>query len=92
MAVNDAFESQMDALERHVRESIPAAPHPSLASPEEWVTREEAARHAGVSVSTIDRWRQLGLASYRAPGTSTVRIRREDLHRFLSGELPEGCG
>ena len=47
------------------------------AAPDPWLTREEAAEYAHVSVNTIDRWREAGaLQSTKTSQNGRVRIRR----------------
>lgn len=47
-----------------------------------WLTRKQAAAHAGVSETTIDAWRQAGLPSPKIG--RVVRIRQDDLDTFMN--------
>lgn len=55
--------------------------------PSPWLTREEAADYARVSVGTIDRWaRERKLPRHRVEGTRSVRFHTDDLDKLM---IPE---
>jgi excisionase family DNA binding protein len=59
--------------------------HDPIHQPVLGLTISEAARHLGVSLSTVRRWSDAGvLPSYRTPGGQR-RYNREQLESFLNG-------
>lgn len=49
----------------------------------DWLSRDAAAHHAGVSVRTIDRWLSRGLLTRHVAKANHVRISRGELDGFL---------
>lgn len=47
-----------------------------------WLSRKQAAAHAGVSDQTIDAWRRAGLPSTKIG--RVVRIKQDDLDAFMA--------
>jgi excisionase family DNA binding protein len=65
---------------------MPAAPNPSRLD----LTASQAARHLGVSVSTVRRWSDAGhLQGYRTPGGQR-RFSVEELDAFVASLRPGG--
>ena len=65
---------------------MPAAPNPSRLD----LTASQAARHLGVSVSTVRRWSDAGhLQGYRTPGGQR-RFSEEELDAFVASLRPGG--
>jgi excisionase family DNA binding protein len=65
-----------------------ATPHPSSRL---GLTASEAARHLGVSISTLRRWSDAGhLQAYRTPGGQR-RFSVEQLDAFLDSLRPRGA-
>jgi len=63
---------------------MPAAPNPSRLD----LTASQAARHLGVSVSTVRRWSDAGhLQGYRTPGGQR-RFSVEELDAFVASLRP----
>lgn len=61
-----------------------------MIKPSPWLTREEAAEYARVSVGTIDRWARDGkLPRHRVEGTRSVRFHTDDLDKLM---IPETSG
>jgi excisionase family DNA binding protein len=55
------------------------------------LTASEAARHLGVSISTLRRWSDAGhIQGYRTPGGQR-RFSVEQLDAFLESLRPRGC-
>jgi len=50
----------------------------------------EAARWAGVSPKTMQRWFERGLPHYQAGPREKVLVRREDINSFLLGKRAGG--
>lgn len=77
-----------------------STPHKTKGAPSALVTRQEAARHYGVTVRTLDRWIDAGRVPAYRVGDRMVRVRVDDLdgaleriparRRQTQGERPGG--
>lgn len=71
-----------DAIARHalarVREDLARGQ-----TPEPWLTPDQAARHAGVGVSTVLEWIRSGRLPHGRAGAKLVRVRASDVDAFL---------
>lgn len=56
--------------------------------PAVWMSRAEAADHAGVSLRTLCRWLAKGLLTRHLTGEGNVLVSRKELENFLS---PKAC-
>lgn len=62
---------------------------PATGNSPHWLTRKEAARRAGVSVRTIDRWTQEGHLTRHRTNIRSVRINAGELEEKIT---PKGEG
>ncbi len=52
-----------------------------------WLTRDEAAEYARVSVGTIDRWaREAKITKYSVAGTRSVRYKTSEIDAMMKPE------
>lgn len=73
-----------DAITREMRQTVKATSQSTLVTSAEYVSADRAAEIAGVRSATVRQWVSGGkLPGHRAG--RLLRIRTDDLHRFLSG-------
>lgn len=66
---------------------IPLFPNARRAwTPEDWLTKAEAARHLRVSRSMIERWMRVGLPCHRDPVRGyVIRFRASEIDAWMEG-------
>ena len=62
----------------------------SSASERIWLTEREACAVLGLSRSKVGELRRLGVLAYALIGSRSVRYRRSDLEKFVTGQIRGG--